>query len=158
MGDQNFTIFDAVQSLKENDREIVLALHSLAERLDCRLDVRGKGREHSNWTCTYRLPKVKRIFFVVSMKENELHTKLILLNIGKYIDVVKTYPQNIQDILKNANNCGDIPVKCALRPEFELDGVQYIKCSRSTFCFDPVKNEQVPYFVSLLEMESKYWL
>jgi hypothetical protein len=116
--------------------------------------VKMGGFMRNDWGCVYTGNVGKKVLMSLNTVQDKLDAKLNLQNIGKYIDAVDGYPDNIRETIKTSGwECGHCHGTCPGPFSFTMDGKEYNKCRCGAFLFQNITSDEVPYCVDMLKKE-----
>jgi len=144
-------IDDILGLVQGPDQDIARQLHSMGERLDCKIEVRAGLRDYR---IVYNTRKPKRSLYTIEVNKERWRVKANLFHMDPYRATAEACSNTIRDAIKATPQCKLCNTKCGTRQPYTLDGQQYMPCSGAGNYFSNLSTADWQDIIQLIELES----
>jgi hypothetical protein len=148
-----YSLNEVTNSLDQDGKNYIKRLHEQAIFWGYTPKI-SMGKRTNDWKCEYIKNKI--ILYILKIANDKWVIKCKFFNIMKYETILeKCNKKFLEEIIENANGCGNHGGGCKGPIDFLINGKRYSKC-RHSFVFNNLNNEGVNNIQTLLECENNY--
>ena len=157
MPDKDLCFNDFINNVDPKYRDFVKNLDEYMMQNDCKLKL---ALAKNGYVVSYQYGKKKRVVLNFVFRKSGLFARVYCDNIGKYMDVFGSLPENMLKTLEKAPKCKRFndPPQCnpkCIGYLFDINDTQHQKCRYNCFLF-AVDDESIPAIKNLIENEINF--